>query len=726
MNYKIYRNPDTALSQRRKINLVFLALFCVFAAILIKLVRVQLIESDKYKMAARKQYENKVVLQPFRGLVFDRNMNLLVSNSYVLSFAADPNMITNADAVSEIFAKTFGKSKEEYLEKLKIPNTSFIYLERGVDAMNVNGLDTLDVPGIIVLKDAKRIYNYGSTGAQVLGFTNSDSKGQSGIELSMDNTLRGKEGYVIMQRDGKGNTRPSLEFPRKDAENGNNIVLTLDINVQRFAEEELQAGVKEFNADGGKAVVLSVKTGEVIAMCSYPTFDANKITVQDTIGMKNGVISDVYEPGSTFKLITAAASLEENVESKNSIIQTESINEVKGIGITDVHTSRSMTFQQVLEQSSNVGFGKIALKIGPERFYKYARDFGFGIYSGVELPGENKGVLKRPIDFSSFSLPYMSIGYEVLVNAMQMSCCYAAVANSGLMMKPYIVSKETGARGETVSETKPSSLRQIISEATARNLTDLLTGVVDRGTGTGAKVEGLNIAGKTGTAQRLVNGKYSSSSHNASFVGYFPAEDPRILITVILDNPKSGEFYGGKVAAPIFKRIAQRIISFAGKGSEELSRLSTVSYNPMSTEFTEVQHPEETAMPNLINLKIETAKEILKETGLKYKIISESTSLQDGKNLIVKSQYPPPSQKILFDGGDEAEIVVGAVEIKSEGLISIPDVRGLSLRKGINVLLTDGFQIDIDGSGKIEGQTPAAGTKREPGTRILLYCRDRK
>jgi len=722
LNYKVYKSPDKPLIQRRKINLVFLLLFGVFVAILVNLVRVQLIDSEKYKTAARKQYESKFVLAPFRGLIFDRNMNVLVSNSYELSFAADPNMVTDAERTAELFSRTFGKNKDEYLQKLNSPNTSFIYLEKKIEATSVNGLDTLDIPGIIVLKEPKRIYNYGSLASQVIGFTNAENKGQTGIELSMDNVLSGKEGFVIMQRDGKGNNRPSPEFPKKDAENGNNIVLTIDMNVQRFAEEELAAGVKEFNADGGKAVVISVKTGEVIAMCSYPTFDPNKITIQDTVGMKNAVISDIYEPGSTFKIISAAASLEENIENKNSIIQTESINEVKGIGITDVHTSKSMTFQEVLEQSSNVGFGKIALKIGSERFYKYSRDFGFGIYSGVELPGENKGLLKRPIDFSSFSLPYMSIGYEVLVNAMQISNAYAAVANKGMMMKSYIVKKETTSGGETIFENKPNQLRQVISESTSRNLTDLLTGVVERGTGTDAKLEGVKVAGKTGTSQRLVEGKYSSSSHNASFVGYLPADDPKILITVILNNPKSGEFYGGKVAAPIFKRIAQKIVDFAGEGNTELSRFSNVNFNPSQIENNQIEVDNRIMMPNVLNLKLETATGILEESGLKFEVINEGNSASAGGVIIVTSQQPEANVSVNVESGLTVKLIVKSTEIKDDRLLVVPDVRGMSVRKGMNKILGSGFEIAIDGSGKIIDQTPAPGTKQLPGSKILIYC----
>ncbi|MBK6539264.1 MAG: hypothetical protein IPG09_16400 [Ignavibacteria bacterium] len=244
MQFSNYKKPDKPVIQRRKINFLFVILFGIFIVILIKLINIQIIDSEKYKIAARKQYENKIVLSPYRGLIYDRNMNVLVSNSFEYSFAADPNMVDKPEQAAELFSRAFGKSKEEYLSKLTSQNTSFIYLERRVDASKTCGLDTLKFNGVIVLKEPKRVYNYGNLASQIVGFTNAENKGQTGIELSMQDELSGKDGFVIMQRDGKGNNRPSLDFPRKDPENGNNVVLTLDVNIQRFAEEELAAGVK--------------------------------------------------------------------------------------------------------------------------------------------------------------------------------------------------------------------------------------------------------------------------------------------------------------------------------------------------------------------------------------------------------------------------------------------------------------------------------------------------
>lgn len=723
MEFSSYKSPDKQLQRTRKINFLFLLLLGIFVVILVKLVNIQILDSEKYKIAARKQYENKITLMPYRGLIFDRNMNVLVSNSFDYSFAADPNMIEEPERIAEIFAGVFGKSKDEYLAKLTSTNTSFVYLEKKVEVSKCAGLDTLDLSGLIVLKEPKRVYNYGKLASQILGFTNIENKGQTGIELSMESELAGKEGFVIMQRDGRGNNRPSVEFPRKDAENGKNVILSIDMNMQKIAEEELEAGVKSYNADCGKVIVQHVRTGEILAMSSYPTFDPNSITVSDTAGMKNSVIADVYEPGSTFKLITAAASIEENLEDRSSIISTENMNEIKGHNITDVHGSSSMTFQQAIEQSSNIGFGKISLKLGAERFYKYARDFGFGIYSGIELPSENKGVLKRPVEFSGTSLPYMAIGYEVLINALQLSNAYSTIANDGLMMKPYIIKKVSGADGNLIFENKPVALRQVVSQKTARTLTSLLMGVVEKGTGTDAKVEGVSVAGKTGTSQRLVDGAYSSSSHNATFVGYFPAEDPKLIVTVVLNNPKSGEYYGGKVAAPVFQKIASRIVDFSG-----VSDIVNVNFTHHTVENTLTDLSlQSTLIPNVVNLRLEDAITVLMENNISYEVMNEALSNNGkGTKLFVESQFPSPNERVIIGEELKVRLQVRNSRDTDERLNVVPEVKLMSLRKAINVLLNEGFEFEINGSGKIIDQYPKPGSKQISGSKVILYCENQQ
>ncbi|MBC8489576.1 MAG: PASTA domain-containing protein [Bacteroidetes bacterium] len=725
---ELINNGKNEINRTRRINFLLIGFIGVFLIILFKLTNIQILESEKYKLTAKKQYQSKVILSPSRGLIFDRNMNLLVSNSHSISVAADPNMINDADSVADLLSGIFDKDKNEYLEKLNNSNTSFIYLERKKNIEEIKGLDTLNIEGLIVSKEPTRIYNYGTLASQILGFTDINNKGQSGIERAFENELSGKEGYMIMQKDGNGNMRPDIDFPQKDPIKGNNIVLTIDINVQRLVEEELKKGTEYYKADRSKVVVVSVKTGEILALCSYPTFDPNNIQSGDTIGMKNTVISDIYEPGSTFKLITAAGSLEEKIENKSSIIATEGGSfDVHGNLIKDSHSSYSLTFQQTIEQSSNIGMMKIAKKLGSERFYKYARDFGFGIYTGIELPGENKGYLKRPIDFSPESLEYMAIGYQIMVNTVQLAFAYASIANNGLLMKPSVLKREIGLDGNILYENTPTSVRQVVSQNTAQTLNLLLTGVVERGTGKKAAIENVHIAGKTGTAQKLVNGKYSSNSHTATFLGYFPSEDPMILVAVVIDNPKSGEYYGGSVAAPIFQKIASRIINYTEilqTPNPEFLKTNFKNAPQKLMEIVEVKNTFE-YVPNLIDLEVKDAIEILKEKGFSYEIINENNTekqIKDYKNIVV-TQSPLPNEKIT--NNIKVKLTVKSINDKNKKLITVPNVLKYSLRRAINKLVAEGFTVEINGSGRIIDQIPKPDTKQPPKSKIILFCKNK-
>ena len=728
--YDPVNNIKREVNKKRRINVFLVGFIIIFLVIVFRLVTIQILDAEKYRITAKKQYQTKVIINPSRGLIFDRNMNLLVSNSQTVSVAADPNMIGDVDSVTILLSKIFNKSVNKYVEKLESSSSSFVYLERKKTVEDIKGLDTMNIEGLIVLKEPTRIYNYGSLASQVLGFTDLDNKGQSGIELAFDNDLSGKEGYMVMQKDGKGNLRPDIHFPQKDPTKGNNIVLTIDINIQRLVEEELKKGVQQSRADNGKVVVISVKTGEILALSSYPTFDPNNIRQSDTIGMKNAVISDIYEPGSTFKLITAAGSLEEKIENRYSIIATEGGSyDVYGNQIEDSYQSYSLTFQQTIEQSSNIGMMKIAKKLGRERFYKYARDFGFGIYTGIELPGENKGYLKRPIDFSRESLEYMAIGYQVMVNALQLAIAYSSIANNGLLMKPSVVKRELGIDGSIIYKNTPTPVRQVVSVNTAMTLTELLTGVVEKGTGKNAAIEGVHVAGKTGTVQRLVNGKYSSNSHTGSFLGYFPSEDPLILVAVIIDNPKSGDYYGGKVAAPIFQKIASRIINMT-----EILEVTNPEFLNTSFEKLPEESPKVTDMknsfvyvPNLIDLKVNDAIEILKEKRIAFEIVSERDdhlSQTRGYKEVVVSQLPLPNERIYDINNTKVMLTVKNCKVKDNELILVPDVMQCSLRRAINKLVLAGFTVEINGSGQIIDQIPKPGAEHLPKSKVILFCKN--
>jgi cell division protein FtsI/penicillin-binding protein 2 len=719
--YDFKNNKDSFLSVTRRINYFMIILLVLLGVIIAKLTSIQILDSEKYKIIAKKQSQTREIIAPVRGGIFDRNMNSFVSNVYRVSVIADPYKIKNPDTVSTVLSAVFGKSKFDYYDKLVNKNTSAFYLERKVEISDLKGLDTLKIEGLDVFKESSRFYNYGSIGSQIIGYNDLDNKGVSGIELALNKDLTGKEGYMISRKDGRGFKRPDLNFIQKEPESGANIILTIDKRVQQIAEEELAAGVKAFNASRGKALVVSVKTGEILAMCNYPTYDPNNIKREDTSGMKNSVLSDIYEPGSTFKLITASAILEEKLDNPQDVINTENGSyKVFGMDIIDSYPASSLTFQQVIERSSNIGVAKLSQKLGAERFFKYARDYGFGIYTGIELNGENKGYLKRPLDFTNGSLEFMSIGYQVAVNALQLTMAYAAIANNGLLMKPYIVKKEVSPDGNVILENFPSPVRQVISSESAKKLNEMFIGVVERGTGTDAKIEGLKVAGKTGTSQRLIEGEYSSSSHISSFVGYFPADNPEIVITVILDEPKNG-FYGGKVAAPVFQKIAARIMGF----NDIINTYKNESIaDNKDKQVIEKQNPDkDRILPNLVNLRVKDAIDILNERNIGYDLDKDLNSKElQGKIVSVDSQDPAPGSKL--EDGKKMKLFVKNSNVDNSSTVLVPDVRKMSLRKSINKLVSEGFIVDVNGSGEVVDMFPKPGNKVNTKSKVILFCKE--
>jgi cell division protein FtsI/penicillin-binding protein 2 len=707
-----YKNEKPQHNLNRRIGFFLILFFLLLVTVLAKLFEIQVIDSSKYKLAAKKQYESKISLKPSRGIIFDRKMNALVSNSNSYSFAADPNMVDNKDSVAELFAHVFKKDKGYYLERLNAQNTSFVWLERRTEPEFSELLKDINISGVIKLNESHRVTNYDQLASQIIGVTDIDNNGISGTELGCDELLSGKDGYVVMQKDGLGRKRPAIEYPRKEPQNGDNVVLTIDLNVQKIIEEELGRGVNVNDAEGGKCVVMSVKTGEILGMYSLLNNDE---------GFRNKLsfLTDLYEPGSTFKIVSAAASLEEGIENKNDVIQTYGGEyQFDGLKVKDSHARDELSFQQVIEQSSNIGMMQVALRLGGERFYKYARDFGFGITTGIDLPGEVKGYLKRPVEFSPVSLRYMAIGYEVLVSAIQMTNAYACIANNGVLMKPFVIKKLLSPNGSPLKEQMPTPVRNVISRKTARTLTELLYGVVERGTGKEAKIENVKIAGKTGTSQKLVDGQYSKKSYTASFIGYFPAEDPQIVVAVIIDAPKSGSYYGGSVAAPIFKKITERIIALGSlidySSPENYIQGSDVvlTHNSAEDNFS-----NETPSLNLTDFEISDAVRLLKESNIEYDI--------DGplKNAVVIDQK-------VFRGNRNNEIKKVSLVTKSvtnnikpvRDNTKMPDVKGLSLRKCVKVVSSLGLDYKINGSGRVINQLPEAGSPLTRNQQIVINC----
>ncbi len=398
--------------------------------------------------------------------------------------------------------------------------------------------------------------------SHLLGFTNIDNKGISGLELQYDKYLRGKVINISVATDARGN---SLFNEVKEAVSGNNLILTIDERIQYIVERELAVAMKKWQAKAAVAIMMEPSTGEILAMANRPNYDPNFAGKSKSYARRNRAITDLFEPGSTLKSILAAAALEEGIVRLNDEYDvSKGYIVVGGKRIRDLHRNDILTFQEVIQRSSNVGAVQIGMELGEKKYYRYIREFGFGEKSGIDFPGEIRGILRNPRDWSGTSLAALSIGQEIGVTPLQMLRAYAAIANGGELMKPYIVSDIISSTGQIIKRVIPKVERRIISRKTASKVTEILKTVVEEGgTATKAYIQGNLVAGKTGTAQIFDNKKkrYSRDKYISSFVGFVPADDPKLALIVVVYEPK-GKAYGGVVAAPVFKKIIEHTFAY--------------------------------------------------------------------------------------------------------------------------------------------------------------------
>jgi cell division protein FtsI/penicillin-binding protein 2 len=434
-------------------------------------------------------------------------------------------------------------------------------LSKDINIRHKQAFRDLKFFGLIVNEVSERSFPYDNLAAHLLGFTNSDGIGISGIEYQFDSLLKGTSGYIILKRDLLRNFHAGAELPSSQPQDGMNIELTIDSDLQSIVEYELKAGMELTQSDGGSVVIMNPRTGEILALASAPSFNPNILSERRPENVRNRAINDKYEPGSTFKLITASAALEEGLVKPDDVFSGYGGSyTVGGRTITDVHGYGNITFREAIEKSSNVVFSQVAAKIPNKTFYKYIRDFGFGLLTDIELPGEARGSVPKPQQITLNLQRSIGYGYGISTTPLQVLGAYCAVANGGNLVKPYLIKTIFDNENNIVYRGKSKNVRRVISNEISDLIKHLFTGIVDRGTGKAVRIPNLRIAGKTGTSSQIVDGVYSKSKYNASFVGFFPVENPQLAMIIVLDSPK-GSYYGGTTAAPIFRNIALRIIN---------------------------------------------------------------------------------------------------------------------------------------------------------------------
>lgn len=653
---------------RRRLTVAAGVLACWVLAIEVRLVVLQVLQHDELSVRAERQQSETQKTPGKRGEIVDRHGRLLAYSVDADTIYAVPTDMADPVAAATQLCQAFDECdrqvREQLLERLgrKRKNgslTSFQYVKRRATPLEAKRVAALDLKGIGFMKESKRFYPNRELAAHLLGYVGTDNAGLHGLEATYDKTVRGREGTMLVQTDARGHAFSRLDRPPTT---GGSLELTIDQQLQFIVERELKAGVEAARADGGTAVAVDPHTGEILAMASWPTFNPNQYAGSSDSALRNRAVQDLYEPGSTFKLVTASAAIEEKVVTPDEIIDVSAgLIRFGSRVIDDMHRYGPLSFTDVIVKSSNVGAIKVGLKVGPERMGLYIRRFGFGRPSSPDFPSESPGIVWNASKLNDSALASVSMGYQIGVTPLQMAAAASVIANGGTLYEPHVV--RATVKGGVRTPVPPKVVRRAILPETAATLTTIMEGVVTAGTAKAARLVNFTVAGKTGTADKLVNGRYSPSQQNVSFVGFVPSRNPVMTVIVMIDSPRVGGDTGGAIAAPIFKRIADASLRMMGV-TPTLNQPPPVLVarrddNPVTT----------TAAP------------------LAPAIVTMSANMTDG-------------------GG-------------------LPDLRGLSARDALRELARLGLTARMEGAGMVVEQTPAAGSPIEPGGACTLVLNRR-
>lgn len=536
----------------------------------IRLFSIQILEHQKLSRIAQNNYSIHInkISQP-RGEIYDRNGLPLAINKHTYSIGFN----LNYGKVSREMEKALSAFLNINVKEVSIMLNAckrFTWLTRQAEPHNILPLFKYKKNGLVIVRENSRFYPQAPLLAQIIGCVGTDNQGLSGIEFNFDEHLKSTSKIQKLIKDAKGRIIHISDINNRISADQSRLNLTIDLNLQYIAERELRKGFKKFRPKLAMALIQNPLNGEILALAVYPSFDNN--TVPDSIkDLKNMAISSIFEPGSTFKIVTAAAALQEGLAEVDEIINCENGEyEVGGFPIRDFEPHTSLSFKDCLIYSSNIGLAKIGERVGKRLLYKYARDFGFGNFTGIRLPGETRGILRKPDRWSGTSLSRISFGQEIGVTAIQLVGAFSTIANGGVLYEPRIIKNiEVGGK---IREYRPLPIRRVISKETSEILIKILQEVVEKGSGTQAKVKGYKVAGKTGTAQKFNTETltYEENKYVALFAGFVPANDPKLSILVIFDEPHESLYWGGYVAAPVFSSIAESSLSYLNISPDRL------------------------------------------------------------------------------------------------------------------------------------------------------------
>jgi len=650
------------LSQRVYFLIAVMAFWT--SAIGARLYFLHVVHSADYKQRAQRQQQRSLEVSPRRGVIYDRNNNELAISVKVDSVFAIPDEIEDLDLTAKTLAPLIGVPRKDLVGKLDSPR-SFVWVKRKLNNNEAAAIRNAKLPGIYFQKEDMRYYPKQQLASHVLGYVDIDEKGLGGLEYRYNDSIRGDAGRVLFMTDARGRRFNSSQQP---AEPGANLITTIDQNIQYIVEKEIAATVEKTRARGVSVIIMDPRSGEVLAMGNYPTFNPNEYAKYSPHAWINRAVSHTYEPGSTFKIVTAASAFEEGVAQPSDVIDCL-MGQITVFGrvIHDHKRFGLLTVRQIMQESSDVGAIKLALRVGDEKFADHIERFGFGKLTNIDLPGEERGLAKPASRWTKSSVGSIAMGQEISVTPLQVVRMVSAVANGGIMYQPYIVKRVEDPQKGILSETGPRAER-VISAATAAKLQDMLESVVTDGTGKAGRLEGYTAAGKTGTAQKIdETGRYSATKLVASFAGFAPATNPVISMIVMVDEPV-GAHHGGDVAAPIFKRIAEEVLRYMSVPPD------VPSYAPQYT---------------------------IKEQK-------------------IEKREPKPTRELAPAPAAVTQLVAlrASDGLRELGEIAIPDFHGKSLRQVTEECLKAGLKLQSMGSGAAVDQIPAPGSSVRAGERV--------
>jgi cell division protein FtsI (penicillin-binding protein 3) len=662
--------------------------FLWMGAVFGRLTYLQLYRHSEYLSRAMRQQQRTIEITPERGTIFDRNGKPLAMSISVDSAFAVPSEIADENLAARLLSGVINKPVDEIEARFE-SSRSFAWIARKLPPEKADAISKLNLKGIYLQKENQRFYPKRDLAAHVLGFVDVDEKGLNGIERELDSAIRGKSERIVVMADAKQRWFDGGEAKR---ERGASVVLTLDEKIQYIVERELATAMAKTRSLAGTVIVMNPNTGEILALANWPKFNPNKAGDAPSENWMNRAVSAIYEPGSTFKLITLAAALDQGITRPDEVFDCENgAVYISGHRIRDHKPFGLLAVSDILAKSSDVGAIKIALRLGAPRFYDYVRAFGFGSLTGVELPYESRGRVE-PLDWKPVSTAAISMGQEVGVTPIQLVTAVSAIANGGLLYKPHVIAElrrdEKVLPGEDALAT--AAPRRVIRAETAATLRQLMEGVVLYGTGPAAHLDGWTSAGKTGSAQKIdpSTGHYSPTQFFASFTGFAPINNPAVTILVSLDSPV-GPHEGGQVAAPVFKRIAEQVLAY-------LDVPRDVPLNPK-----------------------------LIETAYMKRAAEDPRALEESSTMDFSGQPDPPptaSQIAKVDAREQAASTkpVLTIAVDQGGDIEVPDFSGKTMRDVTDIVLRLGLDPVLVGSNLATEQSPPPGAKVRHGARITV------